>query len=109
MPKPEGMSDDQWEEELERRATEKALEMSRERIKRVGFETYAYEIEPGDRCERAVTRKVKNRWAEIQCGEPGLVTLKFAAPSYPDGVEVTFCRRCLGEVVKDLVGYLQCD
>lgn len=107
MPKPPDMTDEEWEIELEKRATERLQEQQRERVTRNGFESYAYEVDPEDKCERAVTRKVRNRWTCEPCGKQALVQLKFAAPDYPDGVKVRFCRTCLGEVIKDLVGYLQ--
>ncbi len=91
---------------LEDRLQEKYREEIRERVLREGFETSAYDCDPGETCEKARTHKPKHRYVTEPCGEQALVDLQFRSPRNPDGLRVRLCRRHLAGLVKDLTGYL---
>jgi Uma2 family endonuclease len=107
MPKPPDMTEEQWREELDRRAFENARQQRRDRINREGFECNAYEPDVSDTCQYRLMRKTKNRWGHEPCGTKPVIVLEFVGPSNSEGIKVPLCRSCLAKHIKDLIGYLE--
>ena len=109
MSRPEGLTDTPLDEVFEERYRENIRKQQEDRVRREGFEVPAFEVEDGELCERAVSRKIKNRWGTEPCGKPAMVALKFAGPQNPAGTRVVLCRGCIGWLAKDMIGHLDID
>lgn len=79
----------------------------REDVKDEGFGIAGLEPEDSDLCEYRLQKKVKGRWKYAPCGEKPIVVLSVRGPRQPDGTPAVLCRRCLGRMIRDLVGYLE--
>jgi hypothetical protein len=106
VPKPEGVTDEQYEQYLEERAREKVLSAMDDRIRREGFETGGWDPDDGEICIRATTKKPRNRCVTEPCGAKAFIGLTFRTPENPEGVRIPLCRRCLVAELKNLMGYL---
>jgi hypothetical protein len=106
VPRPEGMTDEQYEQYLEERAREKMLSAMYDRIRREGFESSGWDLHDAETCIRATTKKPRNRYVTEPCGAKAFIGLTFRTPEHPEGVRVPLCRRCLVAELKNLMGYL---
>jgi hypothetical protein len=73
-----------------------------------GFEPVGLNPDDDHKCIYRVQRKVSNRWNHVPCGESPLVTIRFVSPENPGGLDVPLCRRCIGLMIRNLLGYLDC-
>ena len=78
-----------------------------ERIVREGFQIAELEANPTDLCQYATNRKVKGRYTTEPCGKPATIVILFLSPTHPDHIETPFCKECLGNFIKSLIGNLQ--
>jgi hypothetical protein len=73
-----------------------------------GFDLVGLNPDDDHKCIYRVQRKVSNRWNHVPCGESPLVTIRFVSPENPGGLDVPLCRRCIGLMIRNLLGYLDC-
>ncbi len=106
MPKPEGMTDEQYEQYLEERAMQKMRSAMHDRIRSEGFETGGYDPADGATCIRAKTKKPRGRYITEPCGEKAFIGIVLRTPENPGGISVPLCRSCLVAELKNLLGYL---
>jgi hypothetical protein len=107
MPRPEGISEEEWENMLDRKYQENCRESLRERIRKEGFETTAWDPDPGETCIRSKTKKLSPRRKVIEpCGEPAMIGFRLRTPEHPDGIHLPLCRSCFVAELKHLLSYL---
>jgi hypothetical protein len=81
-------------------------EQMHQQVREQGFETSAWDVEPGETCIRGTFEKRKRRWTTAPCGRPATIRLRLRTPDNPDGIEVPLCRGCLHQVAVGLLSYL---
>jgi hypothetical protein len=106
MARPEGITDEQWDAILEAKAIARARESLHERIRAEGFETSAWDPEPGETCIRRKTKKPRRRYVIEPCGAPAFIGLRLQTPENPAGIDIPLCRPCLVAELRNLLGYL---
>jgi hypothetical protein len=101
------MTEEEWDKVLEERSNERIRGQTRERIRKEGFETTAWDPEPGEYCIRQRSKQLSPRRRVIApCGSPAIIGLHLRTPNEPDGIHIPLCRACLVAELKNLMSYL---
>ncbi len=107
MPRPKDISDEEWEDILERKATEKAENALFARIEREGFEMEGFDPLPGDTCCVRDMKKRGRKTVYEPCGNRPVVVLRMRSPDNPEGLRVPMCRDCLAGQAKEMISLMQ--
>jgi hypothetical protein len=107
MPRPEGVSDEEWDSILQKKAERRAREMYYALIEREGFQMRADDPESADRCMAKREKRRGRRRVDEPCGEKPSVVLTPASPDNPEGLHVPLCRTCLAEHIRELVRIME--
>jgi hypothetical protein len=101
------MSDEEWEQILDKRYRANLREQLHERIRKEGFEITAWDTEDGETCIRQKSKKLSPRRRVTEpCGEPAIIGFRFRTPANPDGIHVPLCRSCLVAELRNMMMYL---
>lgn len=101
------MNDESRDAEFERRYEARLAALAEDRVRLEGFETVACEPNAdAGTCHYRLQQKTRGRWKHRPCGEDPLVVIKFHGPSQPSGMDVLLCRRCVGRLIRSLLGCL---
>ena len=107
MARPDGVSDAEWEEILEKKAEQRLRDASLARVEREGFEMNTDDPSPSDVCWNRKHKRRGRSWKHEFCGAKPVAILLMASPDNPEGIRVPLCRQCLAEHIKSLVGILE--
>ena len=107
MPKPEGWTDQEYDQYLEDKAREKAREMLHARIEREGYEADGDDPDAGQTCVNRAEKKLGKRRVHEPCGAKAVVELTMRSPDNPQGLRVPLCRGCLAAHAQKMITLLE--